>query len=146
MVQKRDGTAREAGAISLSQASTNFGHSSARLRRIKKLQFGIINPEELRQYSVTQAITVNGRKIPAGVTRYEVRNDYLEREVGLQTLCWDCMMFFCQRVWLSACFICVGGSEGCCRLLGEIECMPVINSWSQQSHDAGLACYYYEVM
>jgi hypothetical protein len=73
MVQKRDGTAREAGAISLSQASTNFGHSSARLRRIKKLQFGIINPEELRQYSVTQAITVNGRKIPAGVTRYEVR-------------------------------------------------------------------------
>jgi hypothetical protein len=42
------------------------------LRRIKKLQFGIVNPEELRQYSVTQAITVNGRKIPAGVTRYEV--------------------------------------------------------------------------
>lgn len=73
MAPKRDGTAREAGAISLSQASTNFGHSSARLRRIKKLQFGIINPEELRQYSVTQAITVNGRKIPAGVTRYEVR-------------------------------------------------------------------------
>ncbi|EJK46059.1 hypothetical protein THAOC_35301 [Thalassiosira oceanica] len=71
MVQARDGTAREAGAISLSQASTNFGHSTARLRRIKKLQFGIINPEELRQYSVTQAITVNGRKIPAGVTRYE---------------------------------------------------------------------------
>ena len=72
MAPRKDGTAREAGAISLSQASTNFGHSSARLRRIKKLQFGIINPEELRQYSVTQAITVNGRKIPAGVTRYEV--------------------------------------------------------------------------
>jgi len=31
----------------------------------------VINPEELKQYSVTQAITVNGRKIPAGVTRYE---------------------------------------------------------------------------
>ena len=73
MAPRKDGTAREAGAISLSQASTNFGHSSARLRRIKKLQFGIINPDELRQYSVTQAITVNGRKIPAGVTRYEVR-------------------------------------------------------------------------
>ncbi|KAL9179832.1 LOW QUALITY PROTEIN: hypothetical protein ACHAXT_007802 [Thalassiosira profunda] len=71
MAPRKDGTAREAGAISLSQASTNFGHSAARLRRIKKLQFGIINPEELRQYSVTQAITVNGRKIPAGVTRYE---------------------------------------------------------------------------
>lgn len=38
------------------------------------MQFGIINPEELKQYSVTQAITVNGRKIPAGVTRYEVRS------------------------------------------------------------------------
>ena len=72
MAPRKDGTAREAGAISLSQASTNFGHSTARLRRIKKLQFGIINPEELKQYSVTQAITVNGRKIPAGVTRYEV--------------------------------------------------------------------------
>ena len=72
MAPRKDGTAREAGAISLSQASTNFGHSTARLRRIKKLQFGIINPDELRQYSVTQAITVNGRKIPAGVTRYEV--------------------------------------------------------------------------
>ena len=73
MAPRKDGTARDAGAISLSQASTNFGHSTARLRRIKKLQFGIINPDELRQYSVTQTITVNGRKIPAGVTRYEVR-------------------------------------------------------------------------
>jgi len=72
MAPRKDGTAREAGAISLSQVSTNFGHSSVRLRRIKKLQFGVINPEELKQYSVTQAITVNGRKIPAGVTRYEV--------------------------------------------------------------------------
>ena len=74
MAPRKDGTARDAGAISLNQGSTNFGHSSARLRRIKKLQFGIINPEELKQYSVTQAITVNGRKIPAGVTRYEVRS------------------------------------------------------------------------
>lgn len=75
MAPRKDGTAREAGAISLSQVSTNFGHSSVRLRRIKKLQFGVINPEELKQYSVTQAITVNGRKIPAGVTRYEVGLD-----------------------------------------------------------------------
>ena len=74
MAPRKDGTARDAGAVSLNQGSTNFGHSSARLRRIKKLQFGIINPEELKQYSVTQAITVNGRKIPAGVTRYEVRS------------------------------------------------------------------------
>lgn len=51
--------------------SENFGHSRVRLRRVKRLQFGIVNPQELKQYSVTQAITVNGKKIPAGVTRYE---------------------------------------------------------------------------
>ena len=77
MAPKRDGTHHQAGSLSLTQTSTNFGHSSARLRRIKKLQFGIINPEELRQYSVTQAITVNGRKIGSGVTRYEVSCFYV---------------------------------------------------------------------
>eukprot|EP00523_Entomoneis_sp_CCMP467_P002521 CAMPEP_0168762276 /NCGR_PEP_ID=MMETSP0724-20121128/23756_1 /TAXON_ID=265536 /ORGANISM="Amphiprora sp., Strain CCMP467" /LENGTH=128 /DNA_ID=CAMNT_0008811427 /DNA_START=165 /DNA_END=551 /DNA_ORIENTATION=- len=65
--------ARQAGATTLTQASENFGYSSVRLRRIKKLQFGIINPNELRQASVTQAITINGRKVPAGVTRYETQ-------------------------------------------------------------------------
>ncbi len=64
-------TARAVGATSLSMASENFGYSAVRLRRVKKLQFGVINPQELRQMSVTQALTVNGRKIPAGVTRYE---------------------------------------------------------------------------
>eukprot|EP00567_Pseudictyota_dubia_P008672 CAMPEP_0197446890 /NCGR_PEP_ID=MMETSP1175-20131217/11704_1 /TAXON_ID=1003142 /ORGANISM="Triceratium dubium, Strain CCMP147" /LENGTH=1752 /DNA_ID=CAMNT_0042978061 /DNA_START=220 /DNA_END=5478 /DNA_ORIENTATION=- len=52
-------------------ASENFGYSNVRLRRVKKLQFGVVNPHELRQYSVTQALTVNGRKIPPGITRYE---------------------------------------------------------------------------
>eukprot|EP00428_Durinskia_dybowskii_P008579 CAMPEP_0170296226 /NCGR_PEP_ID=MMETSP0116_2-20130129/48251_1 /TAXON_ID=400756 /ORGANISM="Durinskia baltica, Strain CSIRO CS-38" /LENGTH=128 /DNA_ID=CAMNT_0010547805 /DNA_START=32 /DNA_END=414 /DNA_ORIENTATION=- len=65
--------ARQAGASSLGMQSENFGYSRVRLRRIKKLQFGVVNPNELRQYSVTQAITVNGRKIPAGVTRYETQ-------------------------------------------------------------------------
>jgi len=65
--------ARQAGATSLGMQSENFGYSRVRLRRIKKLQFGVVNPNELRQYSVTQAITVNGRKIPAGVTRYETQ-------------------------------------------------------------------------
>ena len=60
-------------AASFGMVSTNFGHSTVRLRRVKKLQFGITNPHELRQYSVTQAITVNGKKIPAGVTRYETQ-------------------------------------------------------------------------
>ena len=59
------------GAPSLTTNSENFGYSRVRLRRVKKLQFGVINPNELRQFSVTQAITVNGKKIPTGVTRYE---------------------------------------------------------------------------
>jgi len=63
--------ANKTGSMSLGQASENFGFSRVRLRRIQKLQFGVVNPHELRQYSVTQAITVNGRRIPAGVTRYE---------------------------------------------------------------------------
>lgn len=63
--------ANRTGATSLSMVSENFGYSRARLRRVKRLQFGIVNPQELKQYSVTQAITVNGKKIPPGVTRYE---------------------------------------------------------------------------
>eukprot|EP00550_Attheya_septentrionalis_P004519 CAMPEP_0198286032 /NCGR_PEP_ID=MMETSP1449-20131203/5209_1 /TAXON_ID=420275 /ORGANISM="Attheya septentrionalis, Strain CCMP2084" /LENGTH=1754 /DNA_ID=CAMNT_0043983651 /DNA_START=129 /DNA_END=5393 /DNA_ORIENTATION=- len=59
------------GASSLGMTSENFGFSQVRLRQVKKLQFGIVNPHELRQYSVTQALTVNGRKIPPGITRYE---------------------------------------------------------------------------
>jgi hypothetical protein len=35
------------GAASLSQVSENFGYSSARLRRVKKLQFAVVNPDEL---------------------------------------------------------------------------------------------------
>lgn len=64
---------RSGNATTLTQGSENFGYSAVRLRRIVKLQFGIINPNELRQASVTQAITVNGRKVPAGVTRYETQ-------------------------------------------------------------------------
>jgi DNA-directed RNA polymerase II subunit RPB1 len=108
--------ARQAGATTLTQQSENFGYSAVRLRRIVRLQFGVVNPAELvrlysafycawctfcilrwneysslfclvslhcnpsldvfavylqRQYSVTQAVTINGRKVPAGVTRYE---------------------------------------------------------------------------
>ena len=103
MAPRKDGTAREAGAISLSQASTNFGHSSARLRRIKKLQFGIINPDELRQYSVTQAITVNGRKIPAGVTRYEVRIDEFHATCHQSVVCMIC----CWLILCYGCGICI---------------------------------------
>ena len=73
MAPRPPGNAQQAGAQSLSMVSENFGFSAVRLRRVKKLQFGIVNPNELRQFSVTQAITVNGKKIPAGVTRYETQ-------------------------------------------------------------------------
>jgi len=39
--------ARQAGATNLTQGSENFGYSAARLRRIVKLQFGIVNPNEM---------------------------------------------------------------------------------------------------
>lgn len=34
-------------ATQLTQASENFGYSRVRLRRIVKLQFGVVNPNEL---------------------------------------------------------------------------------------------------
>jgi hypothetical protein len=40
-------SAHQAGATSLGMQSENFGFSRVRLRRIKKLQFGVVNPNEL---------------------------------------------------------------------------------------------------
>ena len=40
-------SAKQAGAASLGMASENFGYSRVRLRRVKKLQFGVIDPNEL---------------------------------------------------------------------------------------------------
>jgi hypothetical protein len=37
----------KAGATSFGMASENFGYSAVRLKRVKKLQFGVINPDEL---------------------------------------------------------------------------------------------------
>jgi DNA-directed RNA polymerase II subunit RPB1 len=50
-----------------------IGYSLAKLRRVKMLQFGITNPDDIRQYSVTQAITVNNKNIPAGITRIDTQ-------------------------------------------------------------------------
>ena len=55
-----------------SEASTGSLPPDARIKRIAKLQFGITNPDEIRCRSVTQAICVNGKHVPAGLTRYEV--------------------------------------------------------------------------
>mmetsp|Transcript_8390 Transcript_8390/g.18385 ORF Transcript_8390/g.18385 Transcript_8390/m.18385 type:complete len:1171 (-) Transcript_8390:1742-5254(-) len=65
------GSLNTSGPRSFSMSSTNFGYSHLRLKRIAKLQFGITDPAELIRYSVTQAITVNGRRVPAGITRFE---------------------------------------------------------------------------
>lgn len=41
-----------AGATSFGMTSENFGYSSMRLKRVKKLQFGVINPDELVSYYI----------------------------------------------------------------------------------------------
>lgn len=43
---------RNAGGASLGMTSENFGFSRVRLRRIKKLQFGVVNPNELVSISI----------------------------------------------------------------------------------------------
>ena len=43
-------SAAQAGAASLGMQSENFGYSRVRLRRIKKLQFGVVDPNELVSY------------------------------------------------------------------------------------------------
>lgn len=40
-------SANRTGASSLGMTSENFGYSRVRLRRVKKLQFGVVNPHEL---------------------------------------------------------------------------------------------------
>ena len=40
-------SAKQAGAASLGMASENLGYSRVRLRRVKKLQFGVVDPNEL---------------------------------------------------------------------------------------------------
>ncbi|CAK4359752.1 unnamed protein product, partial [Aphanomyces euteiches] len=52
-------------------STTQFSYSSARLRRVEYLQFGVFSPDEVRQMSVTKQIKVNDRIIPDGITRPE---------------------------------------------------------------------------
>lgn len=44
--------ANKTGATSLGMASENFGYSRVRLRRVKQLQFGLIDPNELVSHSL----------------------------------------------------------------------------------------------
>ncbi len=46
-------------------------HSQALTRRVKKLQFSVLSPQEIHDISVLQKATVNQKVIPEGVTRFE---------------------------------------------------------------------------
>jgi DNA-directed RNA polymerase II subunit RPB1 len=51
-----------------------FPHSNCRLRKVQSLQFSVVSPDEMREMSVTQEIRLNGKLIPAGVTKAETYN------------------------------------------------------------------------
>lgn len=57
----------------MSTPNLNFTYSKCRLRRIKKVQFSVFSPEEIRRGSVTQQIHFEntGEKIRAGVYRVD---------------------------------------------------------------------------
>ena len=77
----RPPTAAGVGASSLSMASENFGHSAARLRRVKKLQFGVTNPHEL----VRSPLVVR-----VGSGTISTREDGLEEEIWtVEQLPWE---------------------------------------------------------
>ena len=68
----RPPTAAGVGASTLSMASENFGHSAARLRRVKKLQFGVTNPHELVRFPLV---------VRAGSSTISTREGGLEVEL-----------------------------------------------------------------
>eukprot|EP00924_Labyrinthula_sp_SR-Ha-C_P008403 augustus_masked-scaffold_11-processed-gene-12.79-mRNA-1 protein AED:0.00 eAED:0.00 QI:0/-1/0/1/-1/1/1/0/1836 len=49
--------------------------SSKPLKRVKHMQFGIMSPEEIQSYSVTQKTVHNKRMVPSGITRPEASID-----------------------------------------------------------------------
>jgi DNA-directed RNA polymerase II subunit RPB1 len=52
-----------------------FQHSNCRLRKVKSLQFSVVSPDEMREMSVMQQTRLNGKLIPAGVTKVELYNN-----------------------------------------------------------------------
>lgn len=77
----RPPTAAGVGASTLSMASENFGHSAARLRRVKKLQFGVTNPHEL----VRSPLVVR-----VGSSTISTREGGLEEEIWtMKQLLWE---------------------------------------------------------
>ena len=69
----RPPTAAGVGASALSMASENFGHSAARLRRVKKLQFGVVNPHELVRFPlVVRVASGTNSTREGGVRRGEI--------------------------------------------------------------------------
>ena len=56
--QRPPATPGSVGAASLGMASENFGFSAVRLRRVGKLQFGVVNPDELVSFNTLRFIGV----------------------------------------------------------------------------------------
>ena len=48
---------------------TKFVHSDMPVRKVKFLQFGILNPDDFKKYSVMQQENINGIQYEAGVTK-----------------------------------------------------------------------------
>jgi hypothetical protein len=59
IIMSSSGAARQAGATSLGMQSENFGYSRVRLRRIKKLQFGVVDPNELVSWLLWVEMWIN---------------------------------------------------------------------------------------
>ena len=57
----------------MSNPNLNFTHSKCKLRKIKKVQFGVFSPDVIRKGSVTQKLRFEGtnEEIEAGITKFE---------------------------------------------------------------------------
>jgi hypothetical protein len=97
-------SAHQAGATTLTQQSENFGYSAVRLRRIAKLQFGIVNPGELVGWLLHHTHFVSCRRV-----------QFLCARVGLiLEKCVVVVVYVCVRaLWLENNAVCMRvGSMG----------------------------------
>ena len=64
-------------------AGTNFTFSAAPLRRVRKIQFGILSPEQVRRMSVTQRVSLAPQNaiVEAGITDYWYRFTGLDGKI-----------------------------------------------------------------
>ena len=75
------------GAANLTQQSENFGYSSVRLRRIVKLQFGIVDPNEMVRLNCGKAALCMFERVTMPVSPYFLP---LQTWIGLGHLVYTC--------------------------------------------------------